>query len=79
MLALRGRGLCENFSCRKEKRADARFASVEDEGAQARYVVERVLENREADIALKAQAVLFRASHHSAVLELEPRAARSRS
>ena len=44
---------------------------MEDEGAQARYVVERVLGNREAGIALKAQAVLFRASHHSAVLELE--------
>lgn len=47
------------------------LASVEDEGAQARYVVERVLENRETGIMLKAQAVLFRASHHSARLELE--------
>ena len=31
----------------------------------------RVLANREAGAALKAQAVLFRASHHSAALELE--------
>ena len=31
---------------------------------QARYVVERILQNRESGIALKAQAVLFRASHH---------------
>ena len=38
---------------------------------QARYVVERVLENREAGIALKSQAVLFRASHHAAPLEIE--------
>jgi DNA helicase-2/ATP-dependent DNA helicase PcrA len=38
---------------------------------QARYLVQRVLENREAGIPLKAQAVLFRASHHSAALEVE--------
>ena len=33
--------------------------------------VEQVLERREAAIPLKQQAVLFRASNHSAVLELE--------
>src|SRR6202041_2725475 len=37
----------------------------------ARYVAGRVLENRESGTALKAQAVLFRASHHSAALEIE--------
>ena len=45
--------------------------TVADEAAQARCVVEQVLEHREAAIALKQQAVLFRASHHSAALELE--------
>lgn len=44
---------------------------VEDESAQADYVVERVLESREAGLDLKQQAVLFRTSHHSAQLELE--------
>ncbi len=44
---------------------------VADDVAQSGYVVERILENREAGIALKAQAVLFRASHHSASLEVE--------
>jgi DNA helicase-2/ATP-dependent DNA helicase PcrA len=44
---------------------------VADDVAQSGYVVERILENREAGIALKAQAVLFRASHHSAALEIE--------
>ena len=34
-------------------------------------VAEKILENRETGIALKAQAVLFRASHHSAHLEIE--------
>src|SRR5262249_4764736 len=31
----------------------------------------RILESREAGVPLKAQAVLFRASHHSAQLEIE--------
>jgi DNA helicase II / ATP-dependent DNA helicase PcrA len=44
---------------------------VADEGAQARCVVEKVLANREAGQALKQQAVLFRASHHSGALEVE--------
>ena len=44
---------------------------VADDVAQSGYVVARILENREAGIALKAQAVLFRASHHSASLEIE--------
>jgi DNA helicase II / ATP-dependent DNA helicase PcrA len=47
------------------------LVSVADEAAQARYVVETVLANREAGHALKAQAVLFRASHHSGALEVE--------
>src|SRR5262249_57472839 len=45
--------------------------SVRDESEQARYVVEKVLEQREAGLALKQQAVLFRTSHHSAPLEIE--------
>ncbi len=47
------------------------FVSVRDEADQARYIVERVLENRETGMDLKQQAVLFRASHHSGLLELE--------
>src|SRR5262249_16664239 len=45
--------------------------SVRDDCKQARYVVEKVLEQREAGLALKQQAVLFRTSHHSAPLEIE--------
>ncbi len=44
---------------------------VADDAGQARYVVERVLANREAGVALKQQAVLFRAAHHSGQLEIE--------
>ncbi|HUH01020.1 MAG TPA: ATP-dependent helicase, partial [Kofleriaceae bacterium] len=47
------------------------LATVEDEMCQVDYVVERILEQREGGIALKRQAVLFRASHHSDALEVE--------
>jgi DNA helicase-2/ATP-dependent DNA helicase PcrA len=47
------------------------YVTVLDADAQARYVVERVLEARERGIELRRQAVLFRASDHSDVLELE--------
>jgi DNA helicase-2/ATP-dependent DNA helicase PcrA len=47
------------------------LVSVRDESEQARYVATQVLESRVRGIALKSQAVLFRASHHSAPLEIE--------
>jgi DNA helicase II / ATP-dependent DNA helicase PcrA len=47
------------------------LATVGDETDQARYVAMRVLAARESGARLKAQAVLFRASSHSAALELE--------
>ncbi|HEY0858823.1 MAG TPA: ATP-dependent helicase [Albitalea sp.] len=47
------------------------LVTVEDEAAQATWVAEQVLARREAGLALKQQAVLFRASSHSAPLELE--------
>ncbi len=48
-----------------------RYVTVADDAAQAQYVVTRVLEAREEGTDLKRQAVLFRSSHHSDVLELE--------
>ena len=47
------------------------LTAVIDEAAQARHVVEQILEAREAGVPLRSQAVLFRASRHSAQLELE--------
>jgi DNA helicase-2/ATP-dependent DNA helicase PcrA len=44
---------------------------IPDEAEQARWVCKRILEHREAGIALTQQAVLFRAASHSAALELE--------
>ena len=51
--------------------APPRFVTVLDDQGQAGYVVERVLEARERGIELRRQAVLFRNSDHSDVLELE--------
>jgi DNA helicase-2/ATP-dependent DNA helicase PcrA len=56
---------------RKGAGAKPRYVTVADDAAQAGYVVAKVLENREQSIALRRQAVLFRSSHHSDVLELE--------
>ena len=44
---------------------------VPDEAQQAAWVADKVLAHREGGLALKAQAVLFRTSSHSAALELE--------
>ena len=49
----------------------AQLLLVPDEAAQARWVADEVLRQREAGSTLKSQAVLFRTSTHSAALELE--------
>lgn len=51
--------------------ATPRLVTVRGESDQARYIVEQVLERREAGTALKQQAVLFRTSSHSGPLEVE--------
>ncbi|MFQ5667724.1 MAG: ATP-dependent helicase [Candidatus Binatia bacterium] len=69
-------GLCEErftknlFSTRPSQQKPV-LVTADDETCQVEYVVERVLEHREAGIALRRQAVLFRASHHSDPLEVE--------
>ncbi|PWK61734.1 ATP-dependent helicase [Aminobacter sp. AP02] len=47
------------------------LVTVRDEAAQANYVCQKILEEREAGTVLKSQAVLFRTSHHSGPLEIE--------
>jgi DNA helicase-2/ATP-dependent DNA helicase PcrA len=51
--------------------ARPRLVTVLDDRAQADYVVAEVLAQREAGVALKRQAVLFRSGHHSDTLEVE--------
>ncbi len=58
------------FSERKSKEKPG-LTMVADGTAQARYVADQVLKSREEGVSLKSQAVLFRASHHSAQLEIE--------
>ena len=66
---------CERFT--KNLRSDRTsgdlpaLVNVADDNAQAGYIVENILANREAGIRLKSQAVLFRTSSHSATLEVE--------
>jgi DNA helicase II / ATP-dependent DNA helicase PcrA len=47
------------------------LVTVMDDVGQVNHVVTAILENREGGTALKEQAVLFRTSHHSAMLEIE--------
>lgn len=48
-----------------------RYVTVQDDQAQALYIVEQILAAREQGTLLRRQAVLMRSSHHSDVLELE--------
>jgi len=47
------------------------LVACEDEDEQSDFLVTKILEHREAGIDLRRQAVLFRASHHSILLEAE--------
>lgn len=47
------------------------IVTVADDLGQVNYTVAIILENREAGVALKEQAVLFRTASHSALLEIE--------
>src|SRR5437879_6581776 len=61
----------KNLRTERMSSAKPRLVAVRDEADQARYIVERVLENREEGSLLKQQAVLFRTSSHSGPLEVE--------
>ncbi|MEX2495432.1 MAG: ATP-dependent helicase [Woeseia sp.] len=55
----------------REGGAAPRYVTVEDVDAEADFVIEAILANREAGMQLRQQAVLFRSTHHSDRLELE--------
>jgi DNA helicase-2/ATP-dependent DNA helicase PcrA len=55
----------------KVSTAKPQLVLIPDEAEQARWVCNRVLEQRESGTKLTQQAVLFRAASHSAALELE--------
>jgi DNA helicase-2/ATP-dependent DNA helicase PcrA len=61
----------KNLRSNRKSKQRPFLTTVADETAQARYVAQQILDAREAGVPLKSQAVLFRASHHSAQLEIE--------
>jgi DNA helicase-2/ATP-dependent DNA helicase PcrA len=71
VIALAAERFTKNLWSAREASARPLLVALRDETDQARYVVSRVLENREAGLPLKSQAVLFRTSHHSDTLEFE--------
>jgi DNA helicase-2/ATP-dependent DNA helicase PcrA len=61
----------KNLWTERTSAAKPQLVTVRDEADQARFIVERILENRESGTRLKEQAVLFRTSSHSGPLEIE--------
>ncbi len=71
VIALAAERFTKNLWTERQSAERPCLVVVRDETDQANYIVEKVLEAREAGQQLKAQAVLFRASHHSGPLEIE--------
>jgi DNA helicase-2/ATP-dependent DNA helicase PcrA len=61
----------KNLFSERQSQQKPYLTTVADEAAQARYVAKQILKAREAGVPFKEQAVLVRAGHHSAQLELE--------
>ncbi len=71
VIGLSSRRFAKNLFSTRRSQQKPILVTAEDETAQVEYVVERILEHREAGIALVRQAVLFRTAHHSDQLEVE--------
>jgi DNA helicase-2/ATP-dependent DNA helicase PcrA len=71
VIALAAERYSKNLWSQRQSAEKPQLVNVADDPAQVGYIVDKILENRETGIALKAQAVLFRASHHSGGLEVE--------
>jgi DNA helicase II / ATP-dependent DNA helicase PcrA len=61
----------KNLWTERTSASKPRLVTVQTEAEQARYMVDRILEDRETGIKLMDQAVLFRTSSHSVQLEAE--------
>jgi DNA helicase-2/ATP-dependent DNA helicase PcrA len=71
VIALAGERYDKRLWTERTAGARPRIVTVPDEAAQADYTVARTLARREAGMPLRDQAILFRACHHSARLEIE--------
>jgi ATP-dependent DNA helicase UvrD/PcrA len=61
----------KNLNSRRSGDEKPWLVTVRDDVSQVSFVVENILANREDGTPLTEQAVLFRTSHHSAMLEIE--------
>ena len=71
MIGVGCQGFGKNLFSERHSEQKPLLVAAKDEQAQADYIVERVLEHREAGIPLHHMAVLMRAAHHSDLLEIE--------
>ncbi|MGD9870505.1 MAG: ATP-dependent helicase [Thauera sp.] len=71
VIAMAAERFTKNLWSERESAQRPRLVAVKDDADQAAFVVDTVLARREEGLKLKQQAVLFRASAHSARLELE--------
>jgi DNA helicase II / ATP-dependent DNA helicase PcrA len=71
VISLAKRRFNKNLRSDRQSGSKPLVTTVPDEAAQAGYVARQILKSREEGVPLKSQAVLFRASSHSAQLEVE--------
>ncbi|MGN6572687.1 MAG: ATP-dependent helicase, partial [Pseudolabrys sp.] len=71
VISLAAERYSKNLWSHREAADKPRIVNVADEVAQVGYIIDNILENREAGVTLKSQAVLFRTSSHSGALEVE--------
>jgi DNA helicase-2/ATP-dependent DNA helicase PcrA len=71
VIGLASERFSKNLHSQRASSQRPRLVSVRDDADQAAFVAEQILARREAGLTLKSQAVLFRAAHHSARLEVE--------
>ena len=71
VIALAAERFTKNLWSERAAAQRPRLVSVKDDADQAAFVVDTLLARREEGLKLKQQAVLFRASAHSARLEME--------
>jgi DNA helicase II / ATP-dependent DNA helicase PcrA len=71
VMALSREGYAKNLYSTRKSSLKPTLVSVNDAVGQARYVAMQILRARDAGVPLREQAVLIRASSHSAHLELE--------
>jgi DNA helicase-2/ATP-dependent DNA helicase PcrA len=71
VIGLAAERLTQNLWTDRASGTRPRLVSVRDDADQARFIVERVLDNRDVGALLKQQAALFRTSSHSGPLEIE--------